>query len=123
MIPVLLAEIDKEQYPAGIEDWQYGEYKFQGAYVFNVDLENGIQLKGRVTHVEDEESFLKAGQYYYNDAYSVKRSLYMDDVLYTLSTKIIKMNKLDSLDEVNKVELPYEENYPYYKGGPELAMV
>ncbi len=113
VIPVLLAEIDKEQYPAGIEDWQYGEYKFQGAYVFNVDLEKGIQLKGRVTHIEDQESFLKSGHYYYNDAYSVKRSLYIDDVLYTLSSNTIKMNRLDDLEELNKVKLPYEEEKPY----------
>lgn len=118
VIPVLLAEINEEQYPQGIEDWQYGDYKFQGAYVFSVDLENGIELKGKVTHIEDDETFLKSGYYYYNDAYSVKRSLYMDDVLYTVSGKMIKMNSLDDLDEVNKVKLPYEVDYgPYYYGG------
>lgn len=116
VIPVLLAEIDKEKYPQGIEDWQYGDYKFQGAYIFNVGLDKGFELKGRVSHIEDETTFLKMGYYYYDDAYSVKRSLYMDDMLYTLSNKIIKMNKLDTLDEVNKVELPYEDSYygPYY---------
>ncbi|MDP2906513.1 MAG: beta-propeller domain-containing protein [Nanoarchaeota archaeon] len=115
VIPVLLAEINEEQYPQGIEDWQYGDYKFQGAYVFNVDLEKGIELKGRITHIEDDETFLKSGYYYYNDAYSVKRSLYMDDVLYTVSGKLIKMNSLDDLNEVNNVKLPYEVEQPYYK--------
>lgn len=116
VIPVLLAEIDKEKYPQGLEPMQYGDYTFQGAYVFNIDLDSGIELKGRITHVEDEQTFLKSGYYYYNDAYSVKRSLYMDNTLYTLSNKIIKMNKLDTLDEVNKIELPYEDSYygPYY---------
>ncbi len=126
VIPVLLAEIDKEKYPQGIEDWQYGDYKFQGAYVFNIDLEKGIELKGKITHVkEDDETFLKSGYYYYDDAYSVKRSLYMDDVLYTVSGKLIKMNSLDDLKGLNKVELPYEVEQPYYygeaviRGGPE----
>jgi uncharacterized secreted protein with C-terminal beta-propeller domain len=114
VIPVLLAEINEEQYPQGIEDWQYGDYKFQGAYVFSVDLEKGIELKGRITHIEDDETFLKSGYYYYNDAYSVKRSLYMNDVLYTVSGKLIKMNSLDELNEMNKVELPYEVEQPYY---------
>jgi uncharacterized secreted protein with C-terminal beta-propeller domain len=108
VIPVLLAEVDEEKYPQGVDSWQHGDYIFQGAYVFNVDLDDGFVLKGRISHVDDEEVFLKSGYYYYNDAYSVKRSLYMDDVLYTLSEKLIKMNKLDDLEEVNKVELSYE---------------
>jgi len=107
VIPILLAEIDEEKYPSGIEPFQQGDYTFQGAYVFNVDLD-GFDLKGRVTHVEDDDAFLKSGYYYYNDAESVKRSLYMDDVLYTLSGKLIKMNNLDSLEEINSVKLPYE---------------
>jgi len=116
VIPVLLAEINEKQVVER-EEWEYGDYKFQGAYIFNVDLEKGIELKGRVTHIEDDETFLKSGHYYYNDAYSVKRSLYMDDVLYTVSNKMIKMNSLDDLEEINKVSLPYEVNYePYYYG-------
>jgi len=122
VIPILLAEIDEEQYPQGIEDWQHGDYTFQGAYVFNIDLDEGFKLNGRVSHIEDDETFLKSGYYYYNDAYSVKRSLYMDDVLYTISGKLIKMNDLDELDELNKVELPYEV-YKYKHGYPAPGVV
>jgi uncharacterized secreted protein with C-terminal beta-propeller domain len=116
VIPILLAEIDEEKYPVGVPSNTYGDFVWQGAYVLQVTLDDGFVLKGRVTHVEDEEELLKSG-YYYESAYSVKRSLYMDDVLYTLSDKMIKMNKLDDMKEINKVSLPYEEGYyPRYYG-------
>jgi len=54
--------------------------------------------------------FLKSG-YYYHSPYSVKRSLYIGDVLYTVSEKKIKMNNLDTLEEIKEIELPYEEYY------------
>lgn len=120
VIPVLLAEVDEEKYPQGVEPFQHGDFTFQGAYVFKVDLDD-FELKGRVTHQEDEEAFLKSGYYYYNNEYSVKRSLYMDDVLYTVSSKMIKMNDLDNLEELNSVELPYEVSRPDWYG-PEVIM-
>jgi len=33
-------------------------------------------------------------------------------MLYTISRVLIKANDLNSLDEINKVELPYENYYP-----------
>ncbi|MCJ7816422.1 MAG: beta-propeller domain-containing protein, partial [Candidatus Aenigmarchaeota archaeon] len=47
VIPIQLAEINEAQYPGGVPENAYGDYTFQGAYVFNLDLENGFQLKGR----------------------------------------------------------------------------
>ncbi len=109
VIPVLLAEINKEQYPQGIPDFTYGDYKFQGAYVFELTAENGFVLKGRVTHVADD-SFDKSG-YYYFSPYSVKRSLYIGNQLYTLSDGMLKINNLADLSEVKWIELPYTQYY------------
>jgi uncharacterized secreted protein with C-terminal beta-propeller domain len=117
VIPVLLAEIDEEKYPGGVEPNTYGEYVWQGAYVFDLTLENGFVLKGRVSHVEDESDLIKSG-YYYSSPYDVKRSLYMNNVLYTVSDKLIKMNSLEDISEINKVTLPYEQEegyYPYWR--------
>ena len=72
----------------------------QGAYVFKVNLEDGIELKGIVEHEKKEE-----GEYRYYGGNYVKRSLYIDDVLYTISDSLIKMNDLGDLREINKVEL------------------
>ncbi len=92
----------------GREYWQ-GKYE-QGAYVFNIDL-NGIALKGKITHVNETSAEEKI--YYYDYLSQIRRSLYIDNVLYTLSQKMIKMNSLDSLGEINKVELPAEEQVRY----------
>jgi inhibitor of cysteine peptidase len=103
VIPVLVAEIDEEKYPGEILPYTYGDYVWQGAYVFDTSLEEGLVLKGAITHLEDDDDLLKSG-YYFSSSYSVKRSLYIDNVLYTISDKKVKMNSLEDLEEINEVE-------------------
>jgi len=86
---------------------QYGEFSFQGAYVYNIDLVNGFKLKGKITHMTDEE-IKKAGSYWYDPQSSVDRILYIDNVLYTLSQKMIKANNLGDLAEKNTLSIPQE---------------
>jgi hypothetical protein len=90
------------------------QYKsWQGAYVLTV-TEKGFELRGKVTHQSDDES---SNYYYYSDHKTVKRSLFMDDVLYTISLSKIKMNSLKDLKELNEVKLPYKQP-DYYYGYP-----
>jgi len=105
VMPVLVAEIDPKQYSGTVPPDAYGEYVYQGAYVFNVTLTEGIQLKGRITHMEGVDDLMKSG-WYFESPYAVKRSLYIDDALYTISDKMIKINSLDTLNEIKTVELP-----------------
>jgi uncharacterized secreted protein with C-terminal beta-propeller domain len=76
------------------------DYKttFQGAYVLSINLEDGIDLKGTVAHQTDSPW----GSY-------VRRSLYIDDVLYTISDTMVKANNLSDLSEINEIELPIPE--------------
>jgi len=104
VIPVLVAEIDEEKYPEGIPPFTRGDYVWQGAYVFNISLDRFV-LEGRITHLENDTELMKSG-YYFSSPYSVKRALYIGNVLYTISDKKIKMNNLENLDEINEVELP-----------------
>jgi len=104
VIPVLVAEIDEEKYPDGVPSNAYGDFVWQGAYVFAV-TENSIELRGGITHLDDDSELLKSG-YYFSSEYSVKRSLYIDDYLYTISDKKITVNNLADLTEVNEIELP-----------------
>jgi len=106
VIPVLVAEVDESDYPEGVPAWAYGEPVWQGAYVFHVSLDTGIGLDGRITHIENLGD-LEEGYYYYYSPFSVERSLYIGDVLYTISQAKIKMNSLENLDYINEVELPY----------------
>lgn len=114
VIPILLAEIDESK-SQGTQANTYGEFKFQGAYVFRVSPEEGFVLRGTISHA-DPSSFLKAGEYYRGSDTDVTRSLYMDDFLYTVSGRTVKANDLNSLAELAKVDLPYKEydyGYPY----------
>ena len=102
VIPVMEAKIDPTQYDGEIPSWAYGEPVWQGAYVFDISLD-GLELRGRITHMEDTD-LLKLG-YYFGFDYSVQRSLYIDNVLYTISSMKVKMNNLETLTEINQVEL------------------
>ena len=103
VIPVLLAEIDSEKYPDGVPPNAYGDFVWQGVYVFNVDVDN-LTLRGRITHIGDEDEFLKSG-FYFSSPYSIKRALYIGNILYTISDGMIKACDLGTLDEVNSIVL------------------
>jgi inhibitor of cysteine peptidase len=119
VMPIMLAEVDLSDYPEGVPSWAYGEPVWQGAYVFDISVDDGLQIRGRITHIDDL-SELEEGYYYYYSPFSVERSLYIGDVLYTISQAKIKMNSLENLDYINEVELPYTAWTPY--GYPEEYM-
>ncbi|MBP1989284.1 beta-propeller domain-containing protein [Paenibacillus eucommiae] len=84
---------------------EYGQFTFQGMYVYNLSLAQGFQLKGKITHLSQED-IAKAGSGWYESDLNIQRGLYIGDVLYTLSRGLIKANKLDSLQEVGQLKLP-----------------
>lgn len=98
IIPILEAEINPSKYPGEIPPHAYGEPVWQGAYVFDVSLFHGFVLKGRITH-------LKSGMNIYEESYWIKRSLYIEDVLYTISNREVKLNRLDDLYPIMEIEL------------------
>jgi inhibitor of cysteine peptidase len=104
VLPISLAEIDESKYEGQVPSWAWGDTVWQGAYVFSVTLD-GIKLRDRVTHMTN----ITKNEYGYYDLpyeYNIRRSIYMDEVLYTFSEKMIKMNSLNDLSETNKIELP-----------------
>ena len=101
VIPVMVAEINESNYPEGVPDNAYGEYVWQGAYVFNISPE-GITLRGQITHIDN---FDLDGRYYGYYNYVIERTLYINNVLYTISNMKVKMNSLDTLAELNTVNL------------------
>ena len=63
-------------------------------------------LKGKITHSEGDEP----DYWHYGSTNAVRRALFMDDVLYTVSAKKIMMNNLNNIsNEINTVTLPYDE--------------
>lgn len=81
-----------------------------GAYVFGVDPAHGFVLKGTVEHGTGG-----SGYYYYGSSKNeVKRSLYIGDTLYTLSTAKILANPLDNINKtVATVPLDSREDVLY----------
>jgi len=104
VIPVLVAEIDETQYPEEVPPYAYGEPVWQGAYVFNISLDEGLVLKGRITHIENDADLMNS-DFYFSSPYYVKRTLYIDNLLYTISDKKIKMNNLENLEEIGVMDL------------------
>jgi len=103
VIPILEAKVDATDYAGGsISSSAYGSFVYQGAYVFQISTE-GIQLRGRITHITGDD-LLKSG-YWFNSDYSVYRSLYIGDNLYTLSGAMIKINSLSDLSELKVIPL------------------
>ncbi|HPC28091.1 MAG TPA: beta-propeller domain-containing protein, partial [Candidatus Methanomethylicus sp.] len=74
-------------------DWTYS----QGAYVFNLTVDGGFVLKGVVNHQLNTNTS--------SWDYAVRRSLYIGNTLYTLSSEKLVMNDLASLALINVVEL------------------
>jgi uncharacterized secreted protein with C-terminal beta-propeller domain len=71
-------------------NWTY----WQGVLVFNVSPENGFALLGNVTHMDSSNNY----------GY-IERSLYIGNVLYTVSSDMVKLNDLNTLALLNEVDL------------------
>jgi uncharacterized secreted protein with C-terminal beta-propeller domain len=97
-IPVMVAKIDESKYPSPVPPYAYGEPVWQGAYVFDISLYHDLVLEGRITHLNIDMSINE-------QEYWVKRSLYIGDVLYTVSDRMVKMNSLDDLSPIGEVAL------------------
>jgi len=68
--------------------------------VFNVTTQSGLVFRGGITHVPNGEL-----PSYYNNSLFVTRSLYISNVLYTVSSGMVKMNSLSDLSEIGSVRL------------------
>lgn len=104
VIPVLVAEVNEAKYEGTVPDNAYGESVWQGAYVLDISP-NGIALRGKITHMDGNDPFGGNIYYRYYGDYTVQRSLYIENVLYTISSMKVKMNNLETLAEINTVEL------------------
>ncbi|HQN92313.1 MAG TPA: beta-propeller domain-containing protein, partial [Methanoculleus sp.] len=93
---VIPARVVRQEYALDTGDGNDAPRVWFGAYVFGVDPKNGFVLKGTVEHGTQRET-----SYWYGSSSSeVKRSLYIGNTLYTLSTAKILANPLDAIDTI-----------------------
>ncbi len=71
--------------------------QWNGAYVFNINQQE-ISLKGKILH-KSENSWKN----------QIRRSLYMDNTIYTISQALLKANNLNTLTEIKSIKFPYEK--------------
>lgn len=107
-IPVSLTE------QTGKDTW--GRLNFVGTTVFTI-TEKGFELKGKIDHSDggrpSQGDFWMGYDYYDN---TVRRNLYIDNILYSFSNNYLKMNKLEDMKEVNNLSL-------IKKGGGDFEVV
>ena len=80
----------------------YTQKVWQGAYAFSISPSKGFTLRGKVTHSSEDSS-----GYYWGSRDAVKRSLYIGDVLYTLSSAEIIATDLATMNPIREIPLPY----------------
>src|SRR3989449_9981261 len=80
--------------------YPYTQAVSQGAYVFQVSSEHGIAFRGAISHFPDQVPVDRVVSAYY-----VTRSLYIGNVLYTISGAMVKMNSLTDLSSLGSVNL------------------
>ncbi|MBU7318012.1 beta-propeller domain-containing protein [Paenibacillus oleatilyticus] len=104
--PVTVAEV-KDKTGANTQEnaSKYGDFTFQGAYVYGLDLQKGFQLRGKITHLTGDD-MNKAGQHWYGSERNIERLLYIGDTLYSSSPDMLKANDLSTLREVGSLQLP-----------------
>jgi len=92
-------------------DWEDGsgnEAAYNGAFVFHITKDE-IELRGLIDHSKS----MAADQYYWGSL--VQRSLYIEDLLYTKSPNLLRINEIDDLSSVKDVTLETSEpGFPVY---------
>lgn len=71
------------------------ENSYNGAFVFRI-TKDSVELRGLIDHSG-------SAKYYWQPA--VERSLYIEDMLYTKSTNLIRINRIDTLEPVKDINL------------------
>lgn len=92
--------------------YENGRLNFSGSLVFTAN-NTGLELRGRIDHSDggrsSQSDYWNGYSYYDNTA---KRSLYINDVLYTFSNNFLKINSLSDLSELKSLRLtPVSDDY------------
>ncbi|MHB8126118.1 MAG: beta-propeller domain-containing protein [Desulfitobacteriaceae bacterium] len=104
--PVSVFEVKESKFDA-YGNPVYGQLTFQGAYVYNLNLAAGFTFKGKITHqqpVGNRQRTL-SGKYENGENIPVQRILYIGDNLYTVSSGMIKVNDLGSMQEKGSLNI------------------
>jgi inhibitor of cysteine peptidase len=90
----------------------YGQFVWQGVYIFKVSLTNGFELRGNITQMDNAAALMNDPALITRSSYQwvdynhfITRSLYIENVLYTLSETRVQLNSLDNLEQIARIDL------------------
>ncbi len=92
-----------EMYDDGVP--AYGKLEFSGALIYNLSVEDGISLRGKISHNDERPD--------YND---IQRIIYIGDVLYTLSPDKIVASDLKTIERLGEVNIEIENEKIIFDG-------
>jgi inhibitor of cysteine peptidase len=115
VIPISLALVDNatleqiKQYGQEAAS-AYGQPVWQGVYVFGLTIDDGFTLKGVVTHLDSsmldsQGHLINSNDYYATQNQWITRSLYIGNILYTISNAEVKLNSLTDMSEIAQINL------------------
>ena len=87
------ASITKEagEYDNGVP--MYGDTIFNGALIYDISAEDGISLRGKISHNND-------GKFNNN----IERIIYIGDKFYTVSPDTIMASDIETVERISKIE-------------------
>lgn len=98
--PVTLYEKTEEG-----NDSEYGEFSYQGAYVYNVSSDEGFKLRGKITHLGPESKITSSNVYDNENTSFINRIIYANEALYTFSGDKVKATRYSDMKEVSQIPL------------------
>lgn len=108
--PVSVYRITEEQ-KLGEPGSAWGSPIFQGAYVYDLTLEDGFDLRGQITHY-DPDTFQKAGDAWYGYGKDIERVVRIEDSILAISPAAITNSDLQTLNLLKRLDLPQEQEPP-----------
>ncbi len=83
-------------------------YISEGYFVYDINLKDGFKLKGVITH-ENNNTVKNYNSYYMKNTSKLLRGMWIEDKLYTISENMLKVNRLDNLEEIAKLNIKEEK--------------
>ena len=97
---LLVIPVEITAQPQNATYWYSYQPIWQGAYVFNITPDKGFVFRGGITQLQSGQ--LPSWQ---DNSLFITRSLYIGNVLYTISNNMVQMNSLTDLSELGSVGL------------------
>ncbi len=99
-INLLVIPVEITAQPQNSTYWYSYQPIWQGAYIFNITPDKGIVFRGGITQLQNGQ--LPTWQ---NNNLFITRTLYIGNVLYTISNNMVQMNSLTDLSKLGSVGL------------------